>query len=336
MRSIRMPSRMAAVAVLVAVVVAACGEEAPPTGIEAEGLVPSDARMFGVWSEPVLLDGAVNSPFSELSPILSPDELSLYFNSNRPTDGLGLVNLWVSRRACPGCPWDEARVLPPPVNGPAVDGIATLSHDGHILLWSSNREGSEPVAEGGEPSYDIWMVTRKNPGNDFGWENPVRIQSAPGCDGEGGVNTHVDEGPGAWVTAAPGGHADLYFDRGGRAFRVTVDRHGQARGCAEELAELGTPTNTPRVRADGKEMVFWASPGRGGLGGADHWVSTRRRVTDPWSPPENLGVPVNSAFGDLTGSISHDGTTMVWASAAARGGLGGQDIWISTRRRGPD
>lgn len=81
-------------------------------------------------------------------------------------------------------------------------------------------------------------------------------------------------------------------------------------------------------------MVFFS--GRpGGLGGADLWVSTRRNVTDPWSEPVNLGAPVNTSAAELDGSLSHDGTTLVFPAGAARGGLGLQDIWISTRRRGP-
>jgi hypothetical protein len=319
----------------VAALVAACDGGAGPTQLAPTGADPAQSWRFSEWSEPVLLDGAVNSPHRELSPTLSPDGLSLYFNSDRPGAGPGLVNIWVARRACEACPWQAAQPLPAPVNGPGIHGTAVLSRAGHLLFWSSNRPGSEPAADGSEVSQDIWMVHRPDPRDDFGWADPVRIVSAPGCQGEGRVNTERDEFLGSHVVAETRGYATLYFGRDNAPpLQVRIDRHGQALGCAEAIAELGA-ASPPSVRADGKELVFTAAAGPDGIGGPDLWVSTRPNPTAPWSTPVNLGEPVNSPFADLIGAgLSHDGTTLLWASAAARGGLGRQDIWMSTRAPG--
>jgi hypothetical protein len=142
----------------------------------------------------------------------------------------------------------------------------------------------------------------------------------------------VYDTPGTYLVPAAGAPAELYFHRQENliVYRVPISRSGEVLGCAQEVTELGTSQSPVAIRADGLELVLWGVPG--GIG--DLWRSTRRNVTEPWSPPENLGPPVNSPFADLTPGLSHDGTTLVFSSGVARGGLGFQDIWISTRTRG--
>jgi len=326
----KQPARIT-LAALASILTIACDGESGPTGPGAD-TAPAFAVFGGDWSEPVLLDGAVNSPFRELSPRLSPDKLSLYFNTDVPVDELPDLNIWVARRACLDCPFEPAQPLPPPVNGPDHAGVASLSHDGHLLFWTSDREGSEPLADGSGPSQDIWMATRKDPKDDFGWENVVRLVSPPGCVGDARVNTEHFDSPGTYVTAAAGAAAELYFGRQEdlKVYRTPIGRSGEVLGCAQEVTELGTAQTPAAVRADGLELVLWGVPG--GVG--DVWRSTRRNVTEPWSAPEKLGPPVNSPFADLAPGLSHDGTTLVFSSGQARGGLGFQDIWITTRTRG--
>ena len=60
------------------------------------------------------------------------------------------------------------------------------------------------------------------------------------------------------------------------------------------------------------------------------FAPTRRSVHDSWSPPTNLGAPLNSTAAGQQPSLSSDGRTLVFASSRA-GGFGGADIWISTR-----
>jgi len=47
--------------------------------------------------------------------------------------------------------------------------------------------------------------------------------------------------------------------------------------------------------------------------------------------PTNLGASVNFAGADLTPGLSFDGRNLVFVSGQARGGLGIQDSWMSTR-----
>ena len=50
-----------------------------------------------------------------------------------------------------------------------------------------------------------------------------------------------------------------------------------------------------------------------------------------WSAPVNLGLPVNTGFAEFQPDLSHDGRTLLFIAGVGRGGLGGFDIWMSTR-----
>jgi hypothetical protein len=254
---------------------------------------------------------------------------ALYFNSDRPTDGVDRdprlnlpFDIYVSRRACLECPWEPAQNLGAPVNGPRAvdnDGAAALSHDGRLLFWSSNREGSIGASE------DLWMTWRANPGDDSGWGEPVNLGPH--------VNTAAHESGPSYVVAAPCGHAQLYFGRGQEVMVVTISREGEALAPAVPVAGVAR-WGSPSVRLDGREMILWSST-KGGLGGADVFVSTRANPTAPWPEPVNIGPPVNTAGGELEAAISYDGQSLVFSGTETRGfSLGRQDIWMALRTRG--
>lgn len=290
-------------------------------GIEAQAFF---ADPFP-WSDPVWLGPVVNSAAADWRPTLSSNGLSLYFHSNR-AGGLGAFDLWVSRRAGPQCPWQAPVDLGPPVNTPQGDGDAELSPDGLTLFFSSSGHG-------GAGDADLFMSRRSDPNDDFEWGEPVNL----GPD----VNTAAHESNPSFVAAEDGG--TLYFDRTngapstGDIYRVGLSPDGHTRGPAVLVSELSAPgiaDGGATVRADGRELIFWsggaAGSRPGSVGLADLWVSTRRSPNDSWSAPRNLGAPVNSATAELTSTLSQDGNVL-FITAAGRGGLGLQDLWMSTR-----
>ncbi len=97
---------------------------------------------------------------------------------------------------------------------------------------------------------------------------------------------------------------------------------------------LGNETYTYiSVSADELELYF-TSDRAGGLGNYDLWVSTRQSVDDPWGPPANLQT-VNSSYQEGFPCISRDGLTLYFCDffygPDRPGGLGGHDLWFSTR-----
>jgi Tol biopolymer transport system component len=293
----------------------------------------ADQRVLGIqamsfanseWSEPVNLGPVVNSSAGDQNAALSKDGLSLYFSSNR----LGTLDIWVSRRDCTdaddaACAWHTPVILGPVINGPSADFAPNLSIDGHLLFFSSVR----PDGFGGA---DIYVSHRADPNDDFGWQPAVNL----GPD----VNTATGENAPMYLQSAEDGAANLYFNRGVNALQTSdiyvaaVTREGVTLGPAEPVSELnvsGANDAAVTVRVDGRELMFWSTRA-GGLGGADLWRSTRQTVHDPWSPPVNLGVPLNTTSDDVTPTLSYDGRTLIFGSNRP-GGSGGNDLWMSTR-----
>jgi Tol biopolymer transport system component len=80
---------------------------------------------------------------------------------------------------------------------------------------------------------------------------------------------------------------------------------------------LGPPLNSPypdgehAIHPDGVSLYFTSSR-PGGLGQSDIWVSVWNGIA--WSPPLNLGEPVNSPVNDMQPTFTSDGNTMYFAS----------------------
>lgn len=305
------------VAVAPICVLLACDPE--PVGIA----VDIQASAFGQaeWSDPVNLGAPINSPANEAGPTLSHDGLALYFASNR-VGGAGGNDLWIARRACRGCPWDAPVHLGSVINTANVEAGPSLSGDGHLLFFTSDRPG-------GPGLNDIYVSHRVNPTDDFGWGPPVALG--------GGVNTSAnDEQAAEYVPTAGLGSTNFYFTRipaAGTAdiYSATVSRAGATGGSATLVAELSDPVANDlgaSLRGDGREVVFFSTR-TGGLGGNDLWIATRRSPHDAWSVPENL-TPLNSTAADQQPSLSSDGSVLLFASNR-NGGAGGQDIWMSVR-----
>jgi len=291
--------------------------ESRVSGIEAMSFANS------AWSDPVNLGAPINSSASEMNAAFSPDELSLYFVSTR-AGGLGGADIWVSRRASLDSPWADPVNLGSNVNGSGIEASPVLSIDGHLLFFSSDRPG-------GRGLNDIYVARRTDKSDDLGWGAAVNL----GPD----VNTAAFEAGGFYLQSGEDGYANLYVMRGPNTtaldiYVAAVTANGETRGPAVPVDELNdaNPATTDAhasVRTDGREVFFYSNR-PGGLGLNDLWTSTRRSVHDAWSPPVNLGAPINTTFNDIQPTLSYNGRTLVFASNRP-GGLGGTDIWMSTR-----
>lgn len=295
-----------------------CGSESNPpvVGLRAQ----FGAFANSEWSAPVNIGPPVNSVAGEMNAAFSPDELSLYLTSDR-TGGLGGFDIWVSERACLDCPWGTPVNLGAPINSPGVEAGPRLSIDGHLLFFQSDRPG-------GRGAIDIYVSRRNNPNNNFAWGNPANLGP--------GVNSPLLEQAAAYLQSAEDGSGNLYFNTGPAGgqdlYYAPVTRDGDTRGPAVLVSELSHPAAVDQhatVRKDGRE-IFLASTRPGGLGGFDLWTSTRRSVHESWSPPVNLSEPLNNALNDQQPSLSSNGRTLLFASNRPDG-LGGNDLWISTR-----
>jgi len=290
----------------------------------APGAAALNAFANSEWSEPIHLPAPINSSSTELGAQLSPDGLSIYVGSER-AGGHGNVDIWAVRRECVDCPWGEAVNLN--INSSQSDGSAAFSPDGHLLFFSSNRDGGH----GGD---DIWISYRDDTSDDQGWQTPVNLGA--------GVNTNGHETGPVYVPALNAEGANIYFARGpvtgnSDIYKALVKLDGETLGDAVPVAELNSTAAEaePAISHDGKEIFFHSARTAGGFGLTDIWVATRKSPNESWSEPVNLGSNINTLAGDLTPGLSFDGRTLLWsAAAAARTSLGRQDVWMVTRRPG--
>src|SRR5205823_5829557 len=130
---------------------------------------------FSGWSYPVNLGPVVNSDGLDQDPTLSPDELSLYFTSDRP----GGYGIWASHRECRECAWQtpvKLQLVPDDFEGglgpTQAVGAPALSRDGHLLFFSRCIDCGASHFPG---TSDIFVARRSNAKDDFGWGPAVPL-----------------------------------------------------------------------------------------------------------------------------------------------------------------
>jgi hypothetical protein len=111
------------------------------------------------WQTPVNLGPVVNSTKSDAHPCLSPDGLVLFFSDYAYTSGgpfrpggLGLSDMWMTRRKSITDPWEPPVNLGPELNSNTQDPQPRLSSDGSILYFTSWRSGGPAYG------FNIWQA----------------------------------------------------------------------------------------------------------------------------------------------------------------------------------
>ncbi len=100
---------------------------------------------------------------------------------------------------------------------------------------------------------------------------------------------------------------------------------------------LGYPVNTrywestPFLTLDGRKLYF-SSTRPGGYGGMDIWIS-EWRTEGGWSEPINAGPAINTSRDELAPYVHGDGRSIYFSSSGWIG-MGGLDLFVSTRQRG--
>jgi len=293
---------------------------------------PSTARdKFGPWGPPVNLGATVNSACANQTceterPAISRDNLSLYFDSNRP--GSVHHDIWVSHRASVNDPWETPKNLGPPVNTAADEFSPNLSPNGHWLFFGSNRPG-------GCAGLDIWASHRRDRDDDFAWETPVNL----GCT----LNTSADDDFPFLFVDNEEDTTMLYFasNRSFGGYHIYVSTMNEEDGtfgpgvlvpninCFDPVCIRDSRTT---IRRDGLELIFGSFNRPGGFGLQDLWVSTRKDTEDPWSIPVNLGSVVNTKFQEGGPALSRDGATLYFHSSRP-GFFGNLDLYVTTRAK---
>jgi WD40 repeat protein len=273
------------------------------------------------------LGSSINTGASEFQITLTSDQNTVYFASDR-VGTLGGNDLWVAKRQDPNAPWGPATNLGPNINSNVNEAGPFLTPDEHCLYFTSRRPG-------GLGGSDLWKNCRANLDEEFGAEPSVNLGPP--------MNTTFDDDGGAFFVDPSSGRLVMIFpstrppNLGDLDYWQSEENADGTWSDPVLVPELNTPFREgghPSISPDGLTMYF-ASNRTGTLGGLDIWVTTRATTTAPWSPPVNLGVPINSPARDSSPMLINNGMTLYFASS--RGGIGtfGSDDFYVVRRERP-
>jgi hypothetical protein len=284
---------------------------------------------FSDWAPAEHLPPPINSEFDDQAPILSKDERTLYFTSNRPGSVGGSEDIWVSTRKTRNSAWRTPVNLGPTVNSPGIERLRSLTPDEKVLLFMSDRQGSTGQT-------DIWAIVREKVNDESKWSAPINLGPT--------INSVNSEVAAKYLFANSGHVRKLFFTAvrpegfGGPDIyesNINVD----AFEPPVNVFELNSPSVETCfwIRDDGLELIFISNRPEltGDLAYNELWVSIRDSVYEAWSPPVKLGPNVNAAgYQDVNPSLSSDGRTMFFASKRPGGiSTGKFDIYMTTRRR---
>ncbi len=282
------------------------------------------------FSGPRSMGAVLNSTDNEVAPTISPNGLSLYFATNRPVGGQGGNDLWVSQRATLSSAWGAPQNLGATLNTSSGESAPAFSLDGRTMFFASDRLGI-----GGT---DIYISTRTDPNNDFGWTAPVNLGAV--------LNSTLNDIAPNYFEDPTTGSGTLIFSSN-RVGNPQFDFHlyqstRNANGtfnAPTPIKELGTLGGSAELRSamtrDGLQ-IFFASARPEGLGAPppgtptfDTFVATRASISAPWNTP--VLVPgVNTVADERNPSLSPDGSILYFQSDRP-GGLGGTELYSATR-----
>lgn len=229
------------------------GKKNASEGEYYEDIMVSTKDITGEWSEPILLDSNINTNGNDACVSLSNDAQTLLMFRSTPGD-LGTLY----KTHLEGDKWSDPELIPGDVNTPFWEGSISISPNGTIAYFASERKG-------GKGGRDIWRAHKMKDGS---WG---RITNAGDS-----INTQWDDDAPFYH---PSGQYLLICSRGHKSMGgfdiFRCDRINDTTWT--KPINLGWPINTPgediyyTLTADGKRG-YYSSGKAGGAGLQDIYV----------------------------------------------------------------
>ena len=243
------------------------------------------------------LSSMVNSPYTEKSPVISADGLTLYFARNDHPKNVGdrtKSDIWYSNYV--DGKWQKALQMPSPVNNDGHNFVISVTPDNNALLVG-NTYMADGSIKGSGFSYTKKLAN--------GWEVPKEVT----VQNYYNDNKHTE----SWLSSSRKvliSSVERNDTRGGKDIYVSFL---QGDSTWSEPKNLGDVINTaededsPFLAADDVTMYF-STAGHKGFGSNDIFMT--RRLDDTWlnwSEPLNLGPQINSPNWDAYYTIPASG-----------------------------
>jgi len=266
-----------------------------------------DAMQHPVAFAPENLGDSVNSEWNEYWPAISLDEALLMFTVMVPAAGRAAggrsvqEDFYYAERADSG--WFSRKNAGPPLNTPDNEGAHTMTADGSMLIFTAcNRRD-------GRGRCDLYMASKAG----GGWSEPVNLgapvngpysEKHPTVSADGRVLVFASDRPGGR------GSYDLWVSR-------------LENGSWSKPVNLGDSVNTAGVEQSpflhpDQQTLYFSSDGWPGMGMGDLFMS-RRTAEGNWSPPVNLGYPINTYNDEIGLAVDPGGSRAYFASDRGQG-----------------
>ncbi len=225
---------------------------------------------------------AINSTGYEFVNAVSSDENSLYF-TRRAAQG-GIETFFVSKRNPVSHLWENAQMLPPPLNSENTQGALVFSPDFRFAFITRCN------ARDSYGSCDLYVSKRigdtfTEPQNLGEVVNSPKWDSQPSFSGDGKSLFFASQREGGF------GGSDIW---------VT---YLHADGSWSTPKNLGEAVNSPKdemcpfIHPDGRTLYF-SSRGLPGMGGADLFM-TKMNADGTFQKAQNLGYPINTKLDEI-------------------------------------
>jgi hypothetical protein len=247
------------------------------------------------------LDSNVNSDYSELNPVLSPDGKVLYFSRQNHPDNIGGTDdkedIWYSELDSTGR-WQLAQNMGTKFNnsGPNwLNNIHAVTPDGKSAIMVLGNKYDYKNKAGTIVKMTAGVSISSNIGGE--WSRPVALNIANDYNFSERAAYFLTNNRQTLIMSVERedseGDRDLYvsFLKSDSTWTEPANLGNVVNSAGEE--------SSPFLASDDKTLYF-SSKGFSGYGGSDIYVS--RRLDDTWtnwSEPENLGPEINSPLEDL-------------------------------------
>ena len=241
------------------------------------------------------LDPSVNSDYSELNPMLSPDGKTLYFSRANHPENAGGVNdkedIWYSELGNDG-KWSLAKNMGPEFNNEHpnfINAITSPTPDGKtVILVLGNK-----YLDNGKMLAGVSISNNIN----GKWSKPKALNIENDYNYNEKANYFLTNNRKALIMSV-----ERDDSRGGRDLYVSFMKDDsvwtEPKNLGDILNTAGDET-APFVASDDQTMYF-SSNGFSGYGGSDIYMTKRLDDTyTNWSEPKNMGPDINSKAEDL-------------------------------------
>jgi beta-lactamase regulating signal transducer with metallopeptidase domain len=221
------------------------------------------------WGLRENLGPGINSAKSDGNASISADELTLYFESDRP-GGYGSYDIWMTTRATRDTPWTQPVNLGPKINSSVGDASPWISTDGLELFFTSFR--ADGYGRG-----DIYVAKRVT--KDEPWGEPENLGPIVNsaytevfpCLSPDGLLLFFSDGLDETPRPSGYGGADMWVTRRASLsdpWQTPVNLGPRVNRSIQELA--------PRISPDGSKLYFFTNSD----GTWDNWQVSISPVID--------------------------------------------------------